>query len=162
MDPPHLLGFDVFGQLESNTIHLRRFANKYGQAFQSKFGIDLDQFKSLDVIDLNILNEIRISDKNHLKQYKIFDIGRNDISVAGTGLSVALCDHLEDGKFYYLLIDNSHYHRIRADSHTTLVVDTEVCENLKTAPEKNDLLFLKFNKVGLRRYTRDILIDKLQ
>jgi len=125
-------------------------------------GINLNSFKSLDVIDLNILNEIRIGDVGYLKQYPIIDIGRNNVIVVGKGLSISLMNSLEDGKYYYLLIGNSHYHRIHADSHTVLVIDTEIYEELDTAPMQNDLLFLKFNKIGLQKYTKNMLIDKLK
>ena len=160
LDSPHF-GDVVNDQLESNVIHLRRFSKKYNDCFMSH-GIDLNSFKSLDVIDLNILNEIRIGDVGYLKQYPIIDIGRNNVIVVGKGLSISLMNSLEDGKYYYLLIGNSHYHRIHADSHTVLVIDTEIYEELDTAPMQNDLLFLKFNKIGLQKYTKNMLIDKLK
>jgi len=149
----------VVNQEFTNRQHLQRFCKKYSTLFINECKVDPYDFKYLDVIDLENISTIRISEPTDLKNYKILDFLTNSVKVIGKGLN-KLGIEIPNEKFVYLFIDNCVYHRIHVvDRRTILFIKTQALETIKNLKDRSFLL-IKFNKYCLDNIVSKIDIQK--
>jgi hypothetical protein len=149
----------VVNQEFTNRQHLQRFCRKYSTLFVNLYGIDPYDFKNLDVIDLENISIVRISDPEDLNNYRVLDFLTNSVKIVGKGFS-KLDSIIPDEKFVYLFVDNCVYHRIHVmDRKTVLFIKTQKIETIKDLKERSFLL-IKFNKYCLKHILSRIEIQK--
>lgn len=162
----HLFGYPLQTRELLNVDHFNRFKNRYGSDFKINYDEDLEKYKSIDVIDLCNITEIKIDTKDFLSKYSVYEILPNTIVHKGEGLTSELLDSLSDkkDKFYVMLVNDSINHSIKKHTFITLYINTKVLtpvsmeDDFDTRPE---LVFLKFNKVGLKRWLANNIISQL-
>ena len=156
----------VYDRTEMNKSHFYRFKNRYKAEFKINHDIDMDLFKSMDVIDLTNIQEIKIDNVTYLKNYAVYEISPDTIKCKGIGFTKQVLDKLLDrrDKFYVMLIDDSIEHRIRKHTYATLYINTKILVP-ETMEDKVDvrpeMVFLKFNKLGLKKWLTTNIISHL-
>jgi len=139
----------VVNQEYTNRQHLLRFCKKYSTLFMNICKVDPYNFKSLDVIDLENVSTIRISQPAQLNNYNVLDFLTNSVRIAGKGFTKECFNNIPEEKFVYLFVDDCVYHRIHiVDRKTILFIKTQP-EDLKDATQRS-LLLIKFNKFSLQ------------
>jgi hypothetical protein len=112
-----------------NQEHMKRFKERYGQVVSN---LDLSNFESLDVIDIDNINNINIKTNFDLKDCNCYSISSTKIELCGKGT-----DLRSGSKCLYLMVPNT-WHRMNINGSTTLEINR--------IKEKNstNLLFLRF------------------
>jgi hypothetical protein len=158
--------YEFYDRKTLNKFHLDRFRAKYGTDFRMNYDEDLSKFKSMDVIDLANIQEIKIDNDDNFDNYSIYEILPNCVKYKGTGFNNSVIDKLDDRKikYYCMLVDNAIEHRIRKSTYATLTINTKVRvpETMHdTYDMRPSLLFLKFNRAGLKKWLSNNIISKL-
>lgn len=145
----------IINSSDANYNSLCRFSRKYKNEFLLKQNINLDSFKSMDVIDLSALDQINLS--NTSLDYPILEISKTTIAYKGCGLTTKNIEKFKNDKYYYLLIYDSFQHCIRKESKE----NKTVLNINNTDQNPKELLFIKFNYESALKYIQEIIIDKL-
>jgi hypothetical protein len=130
------------------------------------YELDMSKFKSMDVIDLTNIQEIKTDNPSYLANYSIYEILPNTIVYRGTGFTSEVLDKLIDrrDKFYVMLVDDSIEHRIRKHTYATLYINTKILvpDTMEDLVDRRaEMLFLKFNRIGLKRWLASNIISNL-
>lgn len=156
-DWPH----DVINQDDTNMWHLQRFQKKYYRAFL-QHGVVVTNFKNIDVIDVNHIDEIQCTDVNVLKKSNTYELFNNRVDFKGTGLSKYVFSSLDSKKkFLFMLVEcDQHRISIEPDGTKKLVIHTDIpmSNKLKLGRE---MLWLKMDKYSNLRLMQDFIISSL-
>jgi hypothetical protein len=158
---------DAYDRRILNSHHLSRFKNRYASEFNINYDVDLDNFKSMDVIDLTNIQEVKIDKPSNLSTYDIYEILPQTIIYRGTGFTKDVIEGLTDrrDKFYFMLVDDSIEHRIRKHTFSTLFINTKILvpeTMIHDVDMRKELLFLKFNRSGLKKWLASVIISQLE
>lgn len=164
--PSNLHNLNVENYQIANVQHFKHFSLQYSNAFKQKLNMQLNNFSTMDVVDLTNLSEIKIDNPQKLSTYPMIEILKNDLNFLGEGLNLTYCKRLENNhqKFYYLIITDSYYHKIENKNRAILKIQTNpnktrFSNNREILPE---LIFLKFNRNCLENYLDNIIIENIR
>jgi len=151
----------VLNQAQSNKDHLERFARQYSISFQSSCGIDPYDYKDLDVIDLENVEEINMTSPEQLQTYRVVEVFSNRVEERGRGLNFDCFKACNQDRYLYLIITNCVYHRIHiTNRRCVLLMKTIPMQNIR--PGDGELVLIRFNERSLRRHNSRTVINALK
>ena len=152
----------MISQTFQNELHFKRFFEKYGVHLRVKWGINLSNLRTMDVIDLQNIDEIHVSNSQRLDLYPVFEVKPRELVFKGHGINFEVCKDISNNSklFYYMLIEDCYDHRIAYNCGvTTLFLNNSV--SFPFQPSPTQLVFFKLNKASVKKYLTNIIIQNL-
>lgn len=150
------LPYPQLNQNDANEKHYTRFYRTYGRYLQFGHNIPFNNYKRIDVIDISIINEIKITNPDDLDNFPVIALTYIDAKLLGYGFNEKVFEYQKADKNVYMMVTNSKQHRIITGQNSVLYIEQT------SVDESEELILIKFNKTLLERYKVNLLIDRLE